>query len=445
MSITAFTDVSGCNLLLIRSAGVTTDTSGRLTAWADQSGAGNHVIVPADANKPQVLADCIAFGNSGTANHFLTLPASYAINSQSCSVFAIYRPYAAADTVDPIWNSSAAASNKIALGFFTGQILVSSSSVNTLQASAYNARMDLRGFVSSATALKILDGMTETGYAAVAANSSTGGAIGRWSADNSNTLRGDLVAIISYNKAVSAQELADIKDLLARKFGVCAATDQIVFDGDSITVGTGSNHNQGFVRDLDAMLPKSVRFINRAVSGQAWAAITAPAVQPVLSGGKNLTIAFAGTNDLASAHTPATAWTDAQAYLAKVQAAYDRVLMLTMIPRTGITEQNRTDYNALLVSGASTYGYGLVRLDLDPSIGLAGQNLDTSMINGGIHPTSDGHAVIARIMARYAAMALYGPKQIEVLSPVAGSAFGSGLGLLSVDAVITASGAFRRR
>lgn len=118
----------------------------------------------------------------------------------------------------------------------------------------------------------------------------------------------------------------------------------------------------------------------------------------------NWLICFAGTNGLLStlgAHSAATEYANFQTYIAaRIAAGQDmaKTIACMMLPRTGMSEATRTTYNASLVSGAATYGYKLARLDLNPNIGAAGQNLDLTWFQDGTHPTDAGHAVIAQII-----------------------------------------------
>ncbi len=115
--------------------------------------------------------------------------------------------------------------------------------------------------------------------------------------------------------------------------------------------------------------------------------------------------AFAGTNDFCfrdPAITPAQSYADFETWLGLTLAegwSVGNIVVVTMLPRTDLNEVTRSTYNALLVAGAATHGYRLARVDLDPTIGVAGANLDTDLYLDGTHPTTAGHAIIASIVA----------------------------------------------
>jgi lysophospholipase L1-like esterase len=115
-------------------------------------------------------------------------------------------------------------------------------------------------------------------------------------------------------------------------------------------------------------------------------------------------ILFAGTNDITYGDTAAQAYASFQTYLAARLAAgwpVARIIVCTMLPRGSAVEAARAIYNPLLVSGASTYGYKLVRLDLDPNIGQAGQNTNAEFYEQtfAIHPNIAGMTIVASDIA----------------------------------------------
>jgi hypothetical protein len=122
----------------------------------------------------------------------------------------------------------------------------------------------------------------------------------------------------------------------------------------------------------------------------------------ITAGITNWLIAFGGTNGIVlGGHDAATEYADFEDYLADRLAAgwvADNIVVCTMLPRTGLDEGVRSDYNTALVSGATTHGYRLARLDLDPDIGAAGHDLNTDWFYDGTHPTVAGHTRIAQII-----------------------------------------------
>lgn len=116
----------------------------------------------------------------------------------------------------------------------------------------------------------------------------------------------------------------------------------------------------------------------------------------------NWLIVFAGTNGiLLGSHSAATEYANFKTYIAaRISAGWtgSRIVVCTMLPRTTLSESTRSTYNASLVGDDAGTGYKVVRLDLDPNLGLAGQNLNLSWFLDGTHPTDAGHAIIAQLI-----------------------------------------------
>lgn len=103
----------------------------------------------------------------------------------------------------------------------------------------------------------------------------------------------------------------------------------------------------------------------------------------------NWLIAFAGTNGFAIAHHSATdEYTHLKLYInARIAAGWpaDHIIVCTMLARTGVSETDRTAYNAAIVGDASGIGYKVARLDL----------LSITFLDG-THPDDASHQLIAQ-------------------------------------------------
>ena len=185
----------------------------------------------------------------------------------------------------------------------------------------------------------------------------------------------------------------------------------VVAVGDSITSGVmatlpypndlatvfGATANLGVPLIGWAWNPSGVRSAPSLIS------TAAADVYPLIAGPNYpWLIGFAGTNDGEYGDTAAVAWASAQTWIEGVLATgfpANRLIIPTMLPRTNL-EPFRTAYNALLVAGAATYGYQCARLDLDPNIGQAGDNLNPTYYEQtySVHPTNAGHQIIANII-----------------------------------------------
>ena len=112
-------------------------------------------------------------------------------------------------------------------------------------------------------------------------------------------------------------------------------------------------------------------------------------------------LVFAGTNGIAiNGNSAATEYADFKTYItARISAGWtaDNIVVATMLPRTGVTDSIRQDFNTALVGDDGGYGYRLARLDLNANIGDAGDDANATYFYDGTHPTAAGHAIIAQI------------------------------------------------
>lgn len=195
-------------------------------------------------------------------------------------------------------------------------------------------------------------------------------------------------------------------------------TMNVVAHGDSMTLTSGVE--QTYHPRLLAMIEASrvgwAQGQHIGINGVAWANAWSDAgypynmiqdaplrVDPLRSPLPNWLILFAGTNGFAIFHeAPATVYQHFTEYLAdRLAAGWEpaKIIVCTMLPRLGVSETDRAAYNALLVSGATTYGYQLARLDLDPDMGVAGAYTNTTYFQAdGTHPTDAGHDRIAHVI-----------------------------------------------
>ena len=191
-------------------------------------------------------------------------------------------------------------------------------------------------------------------------------------------------------------------------------TRNIVAHGDSISLTSGCNKT--YLPRLPALLTGNTRWIRCGANGHSWAyawpssgyAYTmmqdAPLrVDPQRISVPNWLIAFAGTNGIIlGGHSAATEAADAATYLdARIAAGWDatKIVVCTMLPRTGDNDATRAAYNTALVSAANARGCKLARLDLDATIGPDGADTNLTYFSDGTHPTDAGHAIIATLIA----------------------------------------------
>lgn len=179
----------------------------------------------------------------------------------------------------------------------------------------------------------------------------------------------------------------------------------IVAVGDSITDGQYTGGLTPWPQNIGTALGTTVQ--NKAISGATWTGLIPLAAAQVDPLRTTMTCAtpylalFAGTNDIyVGGATAAQTYASFVTYLTDRLAAGwipNQILVFTMLPRDGADDTVRQSYIALQVAGAATYGYRVVRLDLDPNIGCAGCQ-SNAYYNGDLtHPTQMGLQVIANL------------------------------------------------
>ena len=115
-------------------------------------------------------------------------------------------------------------------------------------------------------------------------------------------------------------------------------------------------------------------------------------------------IAFAGTNGIAiKGNSAAQEYADFVTWITTALSkgwTASNIAVCTMLPRAGVSEITRRNYNALLINGVATYGYQIVRFDLDSIMGKGGANSNQTYYSDGTHPTTAGHAILANLVTQ---------------------------------------------
>jgi lysophospholipase L1-like esterase len=188
-------------------------------------------------------------------------------------------------------------------------------------------------------------------------------------------------------------------------------TPALVAVGDSLTLATTPTLLTSYEALIGTAL--NVTAFNEGVNSIGWnfnpgggslTTIASTQVDPLRTSAPcppPFLVLFAGTNDIfAGGSTGAQTVGFFQTYITARQSAgwsaTTKTVVVTMLPRTGVSETDRTAYNNGLISNAATFGYALARMDLDANMGCAGcQTNLTYYQNDGTHPNQTGQQVIA--------------------------------------------------
>ena len=184
-----------------------------------------------------------------------------------------------------------------------------------------------------------------------------------------------------------------------------ANCDDLVAVGDLIT--SGDQAPITYPKLIASALGS--HWINEGVSGAGWGGLAARAQTRVDPRAKQIgctspyLILFAGTNDIANGVPTKMTFDGFVAYLkARISSGWDRrrIVVVTMLPRIHVSEAKRSEFNSFLVSGASTFGYSLARIDLDPSLGCSSCETNKEFYVDGIHPNALGEQILASVICR---------------------------------------------
>lgn len=212
--------------------------------------------------------------------------------------------------------------------------------------------------------------------------------------------------VFVFNRALSADELADMEAYAYTDALSSAGKDLIVFDGDSITRGSYVSLFEDYPFQTALELDREdLIFYNRGIPSQtiAGAISTDTDVDAYYSEDSraNICVFFAGTNDFAlEGATLATVKTRTQTYCEDRQNAGWKVFVATMLPRGASMESNRLDFNVWLRANYTTFADGIIDFAADSRIGDAADYLDlTYYRSDAVHPNAAGAAVMASIAA----------------------------------------------
>lgn len=197
----------------------------------------------------------------------------------------------------------------------------------------------------------------------------------------------------------------------------------LIFDGNSLTSGTGASAGQDYPNQTLTLINIGVAgFNNFAVSGQTTPQMESDAatqIDPLFNAGYHLNalLAWEVTNDLVvNGANGATAYSNFKTYCQHRKDAHAGMVIIIfgVLPRnTGVAgfETNRgivnvdfradfsgatSDPKIFTATSGVTYADYFVDLGADTRIGDLGDNLDTTYYNAdGIHMNNAGYAIVA--------------------------------------------------
>ena len=192
----------------------------------------------------------------------------------------------------------------------------------------------------------------------------------------------------------------------------------IVFDGDSLTNGTGSMPFNRFPNSNDypsqvvGSLDRRGTYYNVGVGGQQVSAMItngpANVDSKLVTGAANIVSLFGGTNDLYYGATDTTTYNRIVTYCQARRVAGWKVIVTTLTPRSDSGtpagfDAYRLSVNASIRANWATFADGVADLGADANMGTSGQETDTRFFSGDhVHFSANGY----RILAGYCLVAL---------------------------------------
>lgn len=174
---------------------------------------------------------------------------------------------------------------------------------------------------------------------------------------------------------------------------------KILFEGDSITFGTGTTFGLSYALRTYVKLDRPMKYSNIAVPNDRSDQILARAGT---WGGyldiNGVFVVFAGTNDVVQSIPTATTWANIQAIIASVQAlGVTRISIGTLMDctvYTGAQQILRANLNTLIRNNTSL-GYAVMDFSANANLGTH----SVTYFNDTVHPNNAGSDIMATIAA----------------------------------------------
>jgi lysophospholipase L1-like esterase len=389
-----------------------------ISQWDDRTTNGNDLTqTGATTLKPQLLNDergnpYVAFLKS-RAGH-LVIPSGVDVDARDASIFVV--AHRCVDTTGGGYDDQ---SYLIGLGSQGGKLGIQSGQgpgdwiqgfgTGELATTIQNQNMFcLYGIVSGASATTIYqNGQNQvTVPQATAGASITGGLVGNHGSVTTLEWDGAYYAILIYDAALGASEIADVYAWAAANYSVGQTnTVQLAFTGDSITSGTGANTGMDYPIQVGRLRDWDFDGINIGHPGQGLPALNTNDTAQLDTGydateysTAQIVIVTIGTNNLAQGDSAASILTNLQTYVTDRHTAGWDVLVGTITPQAGITgaeETARISLNTSIRDNTGSWHEGVVDFDGDSRLQ---DETDTTYFDADqIHPNATGYGVMAGI------------------------------------------------
>lgn len=204
-------------------------------------------------------------------------------------------------------------------------------------------------------------------------------------------------------------------------FTTISTKPQIVFDGDSLTLGTCATGGLNYPNQTVTLLGGSSSYdsTNLGVSSRTIATMLANAsanVDSLYSSDRtdNYVAIWGGTNDLYFGASDTTTYNNIVSYAQGRRTAGFKVIVYTILPRSAGSppaefETYRQSINTSLRANWASYADGLADVASDSRLGDSGDELNATYYCDQVHLTNTGYGIVAN----YAAAAIN-----QIISPI---------------------------
>ena len=369
---------------------------GTIGRWNDRSGTGNH-LSQATANIRPIWAEgkvrFFSATNGTTRNAWMRNTAlATSIPRQNCSGGYVFTPTGA--NTSAMWDIAEAGGTVFAhmviqtsLGYQQSTILdtglnwTAKKMVVTFRSNASGLIFNVNGVEFTGPAL------TATAMTKLSLGIFNGGSPGMMQANE----------LVLFGADVGDTEIAKLRTYLRAKVGEDDPTNVVVYFGDSMTQGAGSEMGKAY-HEYITNRPNSRTYAYGRPGGWIAGPHVSAAYMVTMAGStQTVYVVWIGVNDVnVFGQTAAATHTRLLNYCTTLKAANRKVIVCTL-PDIPVTNRAVKDaYNALIVANWATYADVLVDLAADSR--LADSTDTTYFTSDGVHLMDAGYAVVGELV-----------------------------------------------
>ncbi len=233
--------------------------------------------------------------------------------------------------------------------------------------------------------------------------------IGGWTVGTLG-FNGDIAEVVVISNPVAADITRLVSYWWAKYNLVGQYTVQIIFDGDSLTSGTGSTDGQNYpFQTLSALNANAAVFChhNDGTAGHEVSAMAASASANIdkrfKAGLNNIVVCWGGTNDLYFEASAETVYGRIVNYCQARRNAGFKAVVATILPRSNAGtpagfNAARLTLNTSIRDNWATFADALADLAANATIGDAGDEQNIIYYTDLVHMTNAGYAIVAGIV-----------------------------------------------